>query len=287
MKETDRIIQMISSLSVAYKRYIAGSEATRALHIMWETGEILKKYIDEHAIYPYRLFMEIYGKSEQNPGIIQHSYISYAFQSRCYRVRKFFPSKESISATFPDLKDINLFIAILPFLDNPKYRLKEQEYHALIKMINGRAILTKKKQYIRSLKNKGISRKSHHNGLSEELRDDKAIFDEFYNSILTRIEFKDFQKATEDIDPVFYGLLSKNTSALSSDGLKTYDFDLPVGLDDTTRDYYKLLKKYIGKPSGAELHRFRRLITQRKMVDLAEMLFALTNAEAYQILAGK
>ena len=136
MKDTNQLINSITPFYNQYKSQKDSITGTKALEIMWEIGDLLKSYIEEHSIKPHTLYRIIYGKGEGTSNITQKSYIPREFQGRCYRIRNIFKQKHNIAEMLPNLKSFTCFREAMPFFDNEKYILKGAEKVELLKLLN-------------------------------------------------------------------------------------------------------------------------------------------------------
>ena len=98
------LIETITPLYNKYKQNKEATSGTDALKIMWDMGDVLKKFIEQNEIAPHALFWKIYGRSEGTKNIVKQSYITREFQNRCHRIRKIFVSKKQIAKDLPNLK---------------------------------------------------------------------------------------------------------------------------------------------------------------------------------------
>jgi len=138
MKELTELIKEITPHYNNYKQQRGKINGTELLLIMWDIGDLIKKYIEETKVPPHNLFRQIYGKSEGKKNINQKSYIAREFLGRCYRVRYIFHDKENIKTLLPNVIDITSFREAMPFFDNPNYKLNEKDFKELILLLNSK-----------------------------------------------------------------------------------------------------------------------------------------------------
>ena len=76
--------------------------------------------------------------------------------------------------------------------------------------------------------------------------------------------------------------MSINTSALSQEGLKVFDFDIQNDLKAPWKEYSETIRNLITQKDPKMRRRFRRLIPIEKIVKLSDMLYGLTSEELYK-----
>ncbi len=281
------INKLIKDITPHYNFYrtngnkLSGSEA---LESFWEVGDLLVKFVEENKIAPHALYRKIYGKSEGKDDITQKSYITRDFLSRAYRIRNIFNNKIDIKVHFPGLKKFQLFYKAMPFIDNLKYAFIGPSRLKLYKLLNSNRSSTEVMKEISKLRKEKIGIKNPRTQKLVGMEKDKEIFVKFYNHIFDLFQTRNYKEAAvefEELNTDFIKLLSQNTGAISADGLKMNEFELPEKIDVLWSAYSNLIKRLIEKKDSAVRRRFRRMIPPEKMVRLSEMLYALTSAEKY------
>ncbi len=259
------------------KNSISGSEA---LEIMWDIGGFLKAFIDKNDIAPHALYREIYGKGEGRKNISKKSWITREFQGRCYRIRNIFPSKSKIHDELPTLKSFTSFREAMPFFDNDKYKLKGDEKNDLLKLLNSNKSKKSILEEIRKLQKKKIGIKNPRNQRLNDLENEKNIFIDFYNFVY-RLQKEDrdviIDKLNQDgVNDNYIVAISRNTNAMSQDGLKFIDFEIKIDvLDSLWNSYGQVVKRFSSQNDAKNIRRFRRLISPERIVMLADMLNSL------------
>jgi len=282
------IKELINNIVPHYNKYRQNKNnltGTEALEILWNIGDVLKKYIGKINIAPHALYRQIYGKSEGETNVVQKSYITREFLGRCFRIRKIFNNKNGIKNLLKNLKNFNNFREAMPFFDNPKYLLKGKEKIELLRVLNSNYDDKKIKKYIKKLQKDKIGIKNPRDQKLKGMTGDKDIFVKFYNYIYKLLKDANYKKAQEEIDLIdikFIKILSKNTSALALDGLLMTDFEIPMKLNKKWLKFSNLVKKMISPKYPAERRRFRRLIPSHRMTQLGEMLYLLTAEDLYK-----
>lgn len=258
---------------------------TEALEIIWETGDLIKKYLENKNTAPRTLYHQIYGKSEGNTDIAQKSYITRDFLDRAYRVRRIFKKKEDIRKLFPNLQRYRLFYKSMPFFDDGRYKMNQLDQQNLIQLLNSSKTYKEIITQVEKLKKERIGLSIPHNSKLKELEEEKEIFINTYNYIYKVISDKDYEEATKDIagkNILFLNELSKNTGALSSDQLMISSFDIPTGITGILKEFSEMINKLASKKDAKERRRFRRLIPPEKMIRLSEMIYALRSEEDFK-----
>jgi hypothetical protein len=282
--ETKILMQEITPLYNSYQEAKKTQAPAILLGIMWEIGNILEEYISESGVAPHTLFRTLYGKSESSSNVTQKSYIAREFLGRSYRVRRIFPKKRDILVQFPRLTAFEHFRAAMPFFDNPKYALNEKERAELFSMINSIRPNVEKKRYIQRLQVEKINRKNPRTQQLASLATEKDLFVNFYNEVFEILSMGDYKKAQNKHkipEESFLSVLSRNCGALSADGLRMEQFEIPDTIEGKWRDFSLLIQRLISKESPVERRRFRRLIPPNRMFRLSEMIYALSSPDRY------
>lgn len=278
------LIQQITPLYNEYRSNKSNLSGTEALEIMWEIGDLLKGYIEQNNIAPHNLFWSIYGNAEGTKNIEQKSYITREFQNRCHRIRRIFGAKEQIKQDFPHLKSFTTFREAMPFLDDGKYKLKGNERVQLLVLLNSNQRPQEILGKIKVLQKNKIGRKNPRTQRLFEVEKEKQEFINFYNYTYRLIKVGDYNlclKEIKKIKPEYINLLSKNVSALSQEGLKTYDFSIMESLKEPWKTFSETIKDLITQKDPKNRRRFRRLIQPERIVRLADMLYGLLSEDNY------
>ena len=286
----DEIIKKITPLYNSYKENKGQLLGAETLEIMWAIGNEIKSFVDVNGIQPHTLYREIYGKSESQSNIAQKSYITREFQSRCYRIRNIFSNKKQIRQDLPRLKSFNAFREAMPFFDNPKYALGGKEKENLLRLLNSDMPINKMLEKIELLQKEKIGIKNPRTQRLSEMEKEKETFISFYNRIYSLLEKKNYSGVLSDLNKIdldFIKTLSKNTSALSQEGLKIFTFEMPKGISKNWKAYGELVWMLINQQDAVKRRRFRRLVSPERIVRLADMLYALTSEENFQIFTKR
>ena len=283
-----KVNNIIAEITPFYNKYKLSKKklsGTETLFIMWDIGDILLKYISYENIPPHNLFRQIYGKGEGKKNIAQKSYISREFQGRCYRIRNIFKNKEQIKEELPTLINFTTFREAMPFFDNEKYKYEGEEKKELLKLLNCKKNPKYILEKIKKIQKEKIKILNPRNQRLKDLEGEKNIFINTYNCLYNHIKLKKYFKTIEELNikdkTDFINILSKNTSALSTEGLKKYDIILLDKLHPILNEYAKMIEYLLKKEDEKERRRFRRLITPERIIRLADMLFALTSEKYY------
>jgi len=275
------LIEQITPFYNSYRDFVSeGKRGTEVLELMWDVGEVLKTYLDINKVKPHNLYWQIYGKAQG----VKTSYITRDFLSYCLRIRKFFPNKDQIRKSFPNLKRYSLFREAFPLLENPKYKLPEEETTILLKLLNSDLEPQEIKNQIVTIKNNVIGIKNDRMQKIHEIEPTVRNFVLIYNHVFSLIK-KNLESEHEDflsmIGNDYLEELVQAISSLTEEGLYVPDLkarsDLPQPWDEFTNNVTSLIK---GK---VELrNRFRRVFPVKKIYVLAEMLNALKTKKGIQ-----
>lgn len=278
------LVQQITPLYNKYresKNTISGREA---LEIMWDIGDILRQHIDEHNIAPHTLFWSVYGNAEGTQNVAKKSYITREFQNRCHRIRKIFNSKDQIKKDFPCLKSFTTFREAMPFFDNEKYKFEGKEKKDLLALLNSNLQPQKILQKIKLLQKERIGINNPRTQRLHEVENEKQRFISFYNFIykLARLENYDIcLHEAGNVNSDYIKVLSRNVSALSQEGLKFINFNVPDELTSQWEEFSQIVKHLISQKDAKMRRRFRRLIPVERIVRLADMLYGISSEENF------
>jgi len=281
------IQELISNITPLYNKYKKEKDiifGTDAVILMWQMGDYLKKYLEEHDVAPHNLYRQIYGKSEGEKNIAQRSYITREAMSRCYRIRNIFDDVDMIKAKLPSLKRYRLFFQAMPFFDNAKYKFEKDEMNNLLELLNSNKSYKEIINEIYKLQKEKIGIKNPRSQRLKDLEKEKDCFINFYNYIhdlILQYEFKQLPDEVKKIDNEFIKIISKNTSAITQDGLKTYEFTIPNNLKEPWACYVALLEKLINQTDAKLIRRFRRIIPPERIARLSEMIYALNSEDSF------
>lgn len=273
-KDIFDLIERITPYNNQYRDLVkSGKNGTEVLNLMWIVGEILQLFINKFQIKPHNLYWRIYGKAEG----LKTSYITRDFLSYCLRVRKYFSTAESISMKFPHLQRYSLFREAFPLLENPKFKLSQNEEAEIIRVLNSNIDPRGIKEIIQNVKLDRIGLK---NTRTQRLNEMKSIIDNFvmiYNEVYDAIKRNDqplLGKIEVVISKEFLNTLSQAVSALTQEKLYIPDLQSNQKMPNQWEIFVKNLKYLLGS-SVETRNRFRRLVSPRMLFDLADMLNAL------------
>lgn len=280
MTGISKLIAEITPLYNQYKRQNKTISGVDALGIMWNIGDILRKFVKNNNMAPYSLFNKIYGNSENTKNITQNSYIAREFQSRCFRIRRIFINKEEIEQLFPNLQKFRLFDRALPFFDG-KYKLNGDEREKIIRLLNSSHSYKYIESYVENLKKEKINIKNPRTQRLSDLDSEKVVFVKFYNFIYHILKKETniiiSQLKNDGISKNDIRALAKNTNALSQDGLKFTKvnkenfYNIPLWMD-----YVEIIHKFNIQNNAKLVRRFRRIIPLSKIINLSDMLYTLS-----------
>jgi hypothetical protein len=279
-----KLIDGISPLYNSYKQTSRNIGGTKALQIMWEIGDLLKKAIEVSGVAPHNLYRQIYGKAEGKENITQKSYITREFLGRSYRIRNIFKNKENIQKDLPSLKSFIFFREAMPFFDNGKYILRGEEKEKLLSLLNSDLSPTSILDKIKLLQKEKIGIKNPRDQKLSELHPQKEIFINFYNYLFNLIKNNDYDSIKKEIvkiDDLILLILSSNTSALAQEGFQYKEIP-EYNFDTQWETYVSILNRLSRQVDAKERRRFRRLISPERIVKLAEMIQALASEESFK-----
>lgn len=278
------LVQQITPLYNKYRESKNIISGTEALEIMWDIGDILKQYIKDNNIAPHKLFWSVYGNAEGTQNVAKKSYITREFQNRCHRIRKIFSSKEQIKQELPNLKSFTTFREAMPFLDNEKYKFEGKERQDLLVLLNSNLQPQEILQKIKSFQKERIGISNPRTQRLHEVENEKQTFIDFYNFIYRLIRSENYDMCLHNLGNIssdYIKALSKNVSALSQEGLKFFDLDIPNELKNPWKEFSQIIKLLISQKDAKMRRRFRRLIPAERIVRLADMLYGLSSEENF------
>lgn len=288
-----KVSNLINKITPIYNEYRKNSDIavpTDQIIRMWKIGDEIKKYLNKTKIAPHKLYREIYGKSESSSNVSQRSYITREFLGRSYRVRNMFETQSEIKKTFPNLTGFSHFREAMPFFDNPKHKLLDQEYKELLSILNSYKPNTIKTKLVKQLLKKKIGIKNPRTQRLSDWQEEKDLFVRFYNELYNTINEFSFIEAREKLNCPSNRLikvLAQNTGALSADGLKMNQMDISDSSGWLWKEYTSLVERLIKKESPVERRRFRRLVPADRLMRLSEMLYALTDDQSFNNFKNK
>ena len=166
------LIKKITPFYNEYKSKQKSLSGTQALQIIWDVGDILKKFLDrKKGLAPRTLYHQIYGKSEGNVDIVQKSYITRDFLDRAYRVRRIFKKKNEIQKTLPTLQRYRLFYKSMPFFDQGKYKMDYSDRKKLLKLLNSKKTYKEIIKDVTKLRKERIALSIPHDSKLKEIED--------------------------------------------------------------------------------------------------------------------
>lgn len=285
-KEIFNLIEKITPLNNRYRDLVKeASSGKEVLILMWRVGEILHDFIRINKLKPHNLYWKVYGKSEGT----RTSYITRDFLSYCFRIHKYFKNEQEINTQFPNLKKYSLFREAFPLLENPKFRLDNNERQSIVKLLNSNNPTLSIKHEIIILKKKKIGIKNTRKQRLKEMEPDARVFVAFYNLIYKIIkendqdEIDNFRKNFKNND---LENLSTTVASLIKEGLYVPKINYKKNGDSRLDGFIDTLQDLLVKKIE-DRNRFRRMFPPRKLVKLADMLYALTSDKQIQLYRKK
>ena len=287
MISKQNINKIINIITPKYNYYVKNKSTlsgNKSLKIMWNIGNILESYINDLNINPHNLYRQIYGKSEGNKYIIQKSYITREFQSRCYRIKKIFKSKNEIDILLPNLVSFTCFREAMPFFDNDKYVFDGKNKKNLLNILNSNNKSTFVMKEIKNLQKKYIGKKNPRTQRLKELDAEKTKFIFIYNSIFNLLKNSDYDSTRQHFDNISNDNIvrfAQLVSALISEEIIPPEMVNKKNLVEPFVSLNELLLKLHSKKKMTERNRFRRLVPPERISSLANMIFALSSKEIF------
>lgn len=276
-EKINNIIRRISPLNNNYRVGIrTGLKGTEILKIMWDVGDIL---LLENVNKIHSIAWEIYGKTPGN----RKSYITRDFLSYCFRIRKFFKNRDDIDRQFPSLKKYSIFRESLPFLDNDKYRLSENEENKLLEIMNSNLPNDRIKKYIVDLKKNKISIKNPRTQKLYQLESQKIIFMEIYKRIKDLVDNKnevEIRKMYEDISIDVIRKIAKLLLYLTHEDFNKPEYIGTIKVDGKLQEFLNEMFK-ISSSNLETRNRFRRLINPTMIIKMSEFFSCIKSKEDF------
>ena len=169
----------------------------------------------------------------------------------------------------------------MPFFDNKKYQLHGTKKEQLLNLLNSNKNNKTIMGEIRKLQKEKIGITNPRTQRFAEMESGKKIFINFYNHVWQLLKDKPDaiveKMKQKHIDNAYIISLSKNTNALSQDGLQFIKCESKKNIQDLLwQDYERLIiKEFMSQINAVKIRRFRRIIHPERIVKLADMLDAL------------
>lgn len=264
----DELIREISPLNNAYRGAIrANKSGTEVLGIMWDVGELLR---ENRIAKLHSVAWMIYGRS---PGI-KRSNITRDFLSYCFRIRRFFRSKEQIKREYPSLSRYSLFREALPLLENPRFKLGKDKLVNLKKLMNSSKDPRKIQEFIIRLKKQRIRISNPRTQRLTEFKREAQHFISLYNNLKSSILDQDegrLQELRASLRPENSRQLAELLVSLTQEGLKFPLFILSAKMPSDWEKLWVDLSRLCDK-SIEDRNRFRRLVPPSYLMSMAEMI---------------
>jgi len=249
---------------------IRSSEGYKRLSLMWDVGDILFKY-DVKKIHP--VAWEIYEKS----------YITRDLISYCYRIRKKWSDKNELQKLFKNLKSYSVFREALPFIENEKFILKDEQINLIIKWLNENDPKITKRKLVQ-LKKEYINIKNDRSKRLNEVIEEAKIFHELYSYILdlfSNDQELELQKIKNQLSEE--GLLKLSQMCISISNT-SYKGPSTIITDDWPLKFKEFVTMILPiSQSKQEIKaRFKRVISEEEVIQLADIFNSLRSGEPVQ-----
>ena len=176
--------------------------------------------------------------------------------------------KDDIISKFPRLRSFTNFRESMPFFDNEKYKFEGDEMKKLLDLLNSDRPNKKIHSIIKRLQKEKIGIKNDRKQRLSDFYEYKKVFVEFYNKAY-KMKLDENKTSKDDL----YLKLSKNLSALCSDGKQYTPFDITDKLDDTDRAFCEMIEFFKTRKTFVEIRRFRKVIDVNRFSILSEYLY--------------
>lgn len=273
----EELILSLNKYFYLYKSNKLKLKPYKIIEIFWDAGDSLKYYLSEHNIKKHTLFREIYGKSEGSKNIQQKSYITREFQTRSLRIRELFKNKSDIKKTYKNLQNTSYFMQSMPFFDNDKYKLSNKEMKKLKKLLN-HSDKYELKNYINYLRNQYIKIEKKSIQSSNSMKAEVRIFVTMYNKIYIMLNKKNKKQIINYrnryfLSNEFLSSLSHSVSSLTGDEKIGQEIIIDSKIPKQWRLFAKSMNKIANGKNAVLKRRFRRIVPNLKLDNMAEMLY--------------
>lgn len=251
------------------------------LKIMWDAGDILKRYIEKMGLNPHELFWKIYGREKS----LQNSYITRDWCSYCYRIRTFFKSQKEIDKNLHGSYDYKTFREALPLLANEKYRgnLSEKQLKSIYSLILDKKVPeSRKKRKFGDMKKGVINIKNTRQQRKKDFEKEKELFSRLFKEILNRINEKELEKMRSEHKD-FFSELSRLFFSLSDEGynrqnINFSDLSFPSGEWKDLVESLMAIKESKNIDSRLRLRKWA--IAPTKLLNFSELLDYIVRGES-------
>jgi hypothetical protein len=276
INEISLLIEKITPLNNEYRDLVDNSSrGVDVLIVMWSVGGLLEDYVIFNNLKPHNLYWQIYGKADG----LKRSYITRDFLSYCLRIKRYFVSKDDIVRDFAGLQIYSLFREAFPLLENLKFKLSTIEREKLIELLNSKNDPRQIKRKILEIKKKRIGITNTRKQKLNEMALFVDSFVECYNNTYSLIKNGspvDIKKFRQQIQEKYLQDLSQLISALTQEGLFVPKINPNSNLPKYWCDFIlKLSELFLGNIEMR--NRFRRLVAPKKIMQLSDMVAALTD----------
>jgi hypothetical protein len=266
----NKLIDQINPIYNEYRENRSHIAPNLSICLMYDIGDFLNKYLSQNDIKPHNLYRKIYGRSEGSFDNTKKSYITREFLGRCFRIRNMFSDKEEIMSKFPSLGSFTNFRESMPFFDNDKYKFEGDELNKLLSLLNSDLSNKKIHSVIKKLQKDKIGIKNDRKQRLNDYDVYKKSFVDFYNKVY-KIKLEGEKASESDL----YMKLSKNLSAMCSDGIQYTPIEIPKNIDEIDRDFCEMIDFFTSRKTFVEIRRFRKVIDVNRFSILSEYLYEI------------
>jgi hypothetical protein len=116
------LIKIIESLAPLNNELRNEKEPLKKIEKMWEMGQIINSYMFQCKVKLHDLLIQLYDPHST----VKVSNVTRDLGSYCYRIFKYFKTKEDIKRTLPNLRSYTVFREAIPLLFNIKYQITDK-----------------------------------------------------------------------------------------------------------------------------------------------------------------
>lgn len=247
---------------------------------MWDAGQLIHSMLSQKDISPHKLYWILYGKSAGS----RRSYITRDLLSYCFRVRRYFSTKEQIRSLLPSLKRYSNFREAFPLLENPSYKLLDEEKREIFCLLNSDLPSRKLKSILKNSKRKILDRSNDRKQRISEMSQHAESFSSFRQYVRRIIKESNSAVAATVIlrmSDEELMVFSSFVAAIVEEGLLVPDLEIQERWPAEFKNFATtLLGLYSSRIE--DRNRFRRVVSPRQLFDVAGLISALRSEDSFR-----
>lgn len=288
MNETNNsesLVKLIDKLAPINNKFRSTQDPIIKIETMWDFGQILDSYLQEHDLKLHELLYKIYDPYSR----VKMSYITRDLGSYCYRIYKYFSNRTQIREMLNGLASYTAFRESIPLLFNEKYGLTKEQKREVISIISDNkpvAIIIKeikeKKKSIRPINNPRNQRAKEYSIEKEYLIKTRNQLRDLYfkNGTLPSKLIIDSIFGAKEPRSVFVDVLMALASEAFINKVNNLNNNL---LKEEIIEIYN-----IAKSNSQDRARFRKWVfTANELLDMAEGMHSLSDEHNYKHYRSK